>query len=152
MMPESAALPRFSGYPLDMFAPIDIGRPDLQPPDTALVRILRRGSAEAEGAPVTWLHEARDAVTRHSEADFFERSTHPWAFPADPEGWFYSFWHYPAHQCEQGCDMPPFVDVRAVRWVPADQIVEGERCVAGRALNPDGTPYSRPLAPMGHRD
>lgn len=142
-MPEPTTLPLFSGYPLDMFAPIDTERPDLQPPDTPLVRILRRGRSVSEGAAVTWLHEARDEVSRHSEADFFERSTQEWAFPADVDGWFYSYWHYPAHSCDLGCDEEPFVAVHAVRWVDADQIPESERHVAGRPLNPDGTPHQR---------
>lgn len=151
-MPESAALPAFCGYPLDMFAPIDTSRPDLQPPNTPLVRILRRGSAETEGAAVTWLHEARDEVDRHSAAEFFERSTQRWAFPADANGWFYSFWHHPMHHCELGCNTAPFVEVQAVRWVPADQIPEDERYIAGRPLNPDGTVHRRLIpASMGRR-
>ncbi|AMU26578.1 hypothetical protein [Mycobacteroides saopaulense] len=126
-----------------MFAPIDMERPGLQPPDTPLVRILRRGRSAYEGGAVNWLHEARDEVSRHSETDFFERSTQQWAHPPDADGWFYSYWSYPVHSCDHGCDEEPFVDVRAVRWVNADQIPEGERHVAGRPLNPDGTPHQR---------
>ncbi|MEX3755518.1 hypothetical protein ABFW00_06535 [Mycobacteroides abscessus] len=140
-MSEPPTLPPFSGYPLDMFAPIDMERPGLQPPDTPLVRILRRGRSAYEGGAVNWLHEARDEVSRHSETDFFERSTQQWAHPPDADGWFYSYWSYPVHSCDHGCDEEPFVDVRAVRWVNADQIPEGERHVAGRPLNPDGTPH-----------
>lgn len=142
-MSEPPTLPPFSGYPLDMFAPIDMERPGLQPPDTPLVRILRRGRSAYEGGAVNWLHEARDEVSRHSETDFFERSTQQWAHPPDADGWFYSYWSYPVHSCDHGCDEEPFVDVRAVRWVNADQIPEGERHVAGRPLNPDGTPHQR---------
>ncbi|SIE01184.1 hypothetical protein [Mycobacteroides abscessus] len=142
-MSEPPTLPPFSGYPLDMFAPIDMERPGLQPPDTPLVRILRRGRSTYEGGAVNWLHEARDEVSRHSETDFFERSTQQWAHPPDADGWFYSYWSYPVHSCDHGCDEEPFVDVRAVRWVNADQIPEGERHVAGRPLNPDGTPHQR---------
>lgn len=142
-MSEPPTLPPFSGYPLDIFAPIDMERPGLQPPDTPLVRILRHGRSTYEGGAVNWLHEARDEVSRHSETDFFERSTQQWAHPPDADGWFYSYWSYPAHSCDHGCNEEPFVDVRAVRWVNANQIPEGERHVAGRPLNPDGTPHQR---------
>lgn len=142
-MSEPTTLPPFSGYPLDMFAPIDMERSGLQPPDTPLVRILRRGRSAYAGGAVNWLHEARDEVSRQSEADFFERSTQQWTHPPDANGWFYSYWSYPAHSCDLGCNEEPFVDVCAVRWVNADQIPEGERRVAGRPLNPDGTPHQR---------
>lgn len=49
----------------------------------------------------------------------------------------------PAPTVGLGCNEEPFVDVCAVRWVNADQIPEGERRVAGRPLNPDGTPHQR---------
>ncbi len=139
-MAESIELPAFSGYPLDMFAPIDMSQPDLQPPNTPLVRILRRGRAESEDGTIAWLHEARDEVSRHMAADFFAGSTQEWTFPADAEGWFYSFWHYPAHQCDLGCDAPAFVDVRAVRWLPADRVPTAERYLAGRPLKVGGGP------------
>ncbi|SKZ08434.1 Uncharacterised protein [Mycobacteroides abscessus subsp. abscessus] len=106
-MSEPPTLPPFSGYPLDMFAPIDMERPGLQPPDTPLVRILRRGRSAYEGGAVNWLHEARDEVSRHSETDFFERSTQQWAHPPDADGWFYSYWSYPVHSCDHGCDEEP---------------------------------------------
>lgn len=150
-MSEPPTLPPFSGYPLDMFAPIDMERPGLQPPDTPLVRILRHGRSTYEGGAINWLHESRDEVSRHSETDFFERSTQQWAHPPDADGWFYSSWSYPAHRCDHGCDEEPFVDVRAVRWVNADQIPEGERHVAGRPLNPDGTPHQRRPQPTRRR-
>ncbi|KMV15926.1 hypothetical protein ACT17_22785 [Mycolicibacterium conceptionense] len=114
------------------------------PSACAFVREARRGRSDTADGPISWLYELRDPVGERDTERFFAESADTWTTEPDSDGWFYLRVGYPAHQCDLGCDEPPFFDVHAIRWLPADQVPAGDRYVAGRALNADGTVMERP--------